>query len=239
MSGHRQLHAAWRGDTGALVRFPVLTFSHLFSFSFGRCTIVRLTSCDASPHQKFHHPLSSRFCRCSGNPSRRSCSADRRLRCVPRTDTRCRVPQRPRSRRSPTASGSVRGRSWSVFCACVASRCRQYDLRACSSIYPRRRRRELMVARIPGVCGVCAPPRLQVDFPGVRVSAVHPSSLNTAIFAKAGDRRDVSHKPGPDVAAGCFHFMLQLPSTVEVHDIVLMNRASMPRFSPTPPPVSA
>ena len=84
----------------------------------------------------------------------------------------------------------------------------------------------------------CAP-RLQVDFPGVRVSAVHPSSLNTAIFAKAGDRRDVSHKPGPDVAAGCFHFMLQLPSTVEVHDIVLMNRASMPRFSPTPPPVSA
>ena len=164
MSGHRQLHAAWRGDTGALVRFPVLTFSHLFSFSFGRCTIVRLTSCDASPHQKFHHPLSSRFCRCSGNPSRRSCSADRRLRCVPRTDTRCRVPQRPRSRRSPTASGSVRGRSWSVFCACVASRCRQYDLRACSSIYPRRRRRELMVARIPGVCGVCAPPRFFLFF---------------------------------------------------------------------------
>jgi len=69
---------------------------------------------------------------------------------------------------------------------------------------------------------------LQVDFPGVRVSAMHPSSLNTAIFAKAGDHRNVSQKPSPDIAAGCFHFMLQLPSAVEVHDVVLMNRALAP-----------
>ena len=62
-----------------------------------------------------------------------------------------------------------------------------------------------------------------VQFIG-RVAAMHPSSLDTNCFAKGGDHRDVSGKPDAAVAALCFEFLLQLPSMVEINELVLKNR---------------
>ena len=58
----------------------------------------------------------------------------------------------------------------------------------------------------------------------VRLMTIHPPSVNTAIFAKAGDARDVSKYADPLHIAKAMRFMLQQTPQLSISELVLENR---------------
>lgn len=58
----------------------------------------------------------------------------------------------------------------------------------------------------------------------IRVMMIHPSSVQTAIFDKAGDTRSTSKYPKPEVIAEMMAFMLNQPKTVEIPELIVKNR---------------
>ena len=58
-----------------------------------------------------------------------------------------------------------------------------------------------------------------------RVMMIHPSSVQTNIFKKAGDKRELSKYPSADVIAEMMQFMLSRPATIELRDMVVYNRS--------------
>lgn len=57
-----------------------------------------------------------------------------------------------------------------------------------------------------------------------RVMMVHPSSVQTDIFAKAGDKRDLTKYPSADTIASIMDFMLTQPENIELPEIAIYNR---------------
>ena len=59
----------------------------------------------------------------------------------------------------------------------------------------------------------------------IRVMTIHPPSVNTGIFAKAGDYRDVNQYVDPIHVAKAMWFMLDQIPEISIPELVLENRS--------------
>lgn len=58
----------------------------------------------------------------------------------------------------------------------------------------------------------------------VRIMLIHPSSVQTKIFEKAGDKRDYKKYPKPEVIAQMMSFLISQPPSVEIRELLVHNR---------------
>ncbi len=65
---------------------------------------------------------------------------------------------------------------------------------------------------------------LRLEEETIRIMTIHPSSLDTDVFAKGGDKRDSNKYPSPSVIANIMKFMLEQPKTIEISEIIVYNR---------------
>lgn len=64
---------------------------------------------------------------------------------------------------------------------------------------------------------------LKKTYPRMRVMSILPDGLNTDIFEKGGDKRDVSLYPSPDIVTDIMFFQLKLPRNITIPNIVVKN----------------